>query len=139
MKRWSKSKRRKQKSTLPILITEKKNTQPLLGQDWLDKREIGIQGSHETNIIRNITASERGEKIFEEFENFFKKNPKIKDIQLKKVKKTYPTKRETNTHTLSKDSKKRTREVNRKRTLGKTQQNDRKLLRFTSRHNNQKR
>ena len=78
----------KTKITLPILITEKKNTQPLLGLDWLDKLEIGLQGSHETNIIRNITADEKGEKIFEEFENLFKKNHTIEDltidIQLKK-------------------------------------------------------
>ena len=63
----------KKKITLPILITEKKNTQPLLGLDWLDKLEIGLQGSHKTNIIRNITASENGEKIFGEFENLFLK------------------------------------------------------------------
>ena len=61
----------KTKTPLPILITEKKNTQPLLRLDWLDKLEIGLQGSHETKIIRNITASEKGEKIFEEFENLF--------------------------------------------------------------------
>ena len=63
----------KTKTPLPILITEKKNTQPLLRLDWLDKLEIGLQGSHETKIIRNITASEKGEKIFEEFENLFSK------------------------------------------------------------------
>ena len=78
----------KTKSILPILITEKKNTQPLLGLDWLDKLEIGLQGNLETNIIRNITASEKGEKIFNEFENLFKNNHTIEDltidIQLKK-------------------------------------------------------
>ena len=47
------------KVALPILITEKENTQPLLGLDWLDKLEIGLQGNRETNIIRNITANER--------------------------------------------------------------------------------
>ena len=31
------------KVTLPILITEKGNTQPLLGLDWLDKLEFGLQ------------------------------------------------------------------------------------------------
>ena len=72
----------KAKITLPILITEKKNTQPLLGLDWLDKLEIGLQGSHETNIIRNITASEKGEKIFEEFEILFKKNHTINDLTI---------------------------------------------------------
>ena len=79
----------KTKITLPILITQKKNTQPLLRLNWLDKLEIGLQGSHETNVIRNITASEKGEKIFEEFENLFKKNHTKKDlpidIQLKKT------------------------------------------------------
>ena len=78
----------KTKTVLPILITENKNTQPLLGLDWLDKLEIGLQGNLETNIIRNITASEKGEKIFKEFENLFKNNHTIKDltidIQLKK-------------------------------------------------------
>ena len=78
----------KTKVMLPILITEKKNTQPLLGLDWLDKLEIGLQGSHETNIIRSITTNEKGEKIFKEFEDLFKNNHTIKnltiDIQLKK-------------------------------------------------------
>ena len=43
----------------PILITEKKNTQPPLGLDWLDKLEIRLQGSRETNIIsiRNISTN----------------------------------------------------------------------------------
>ena len=49
----------KTKVMLPILITEKKNTQPLLGLDWLDKLEIGLQGSRETNIIRSITTNEK--------------------------------------------------------------------------------
>ena len=40
---------------LPILITENKNTQLLLGLDWLDKLEIGLQGNKHTNIIRNKT------------------------------------------------------------------------------------
>ena len=74
--------------TLPILITEKKNTQPLLGLDWLDKLEIGLQGSRETNIIRNISTNGKGERIFEDFRKLFKTNHTIKDltieIQLKK-------------------------------------------------------
>ena len=78
----------KTKVMLPILITEKKNTQPLLGLYWLDKLEIGLQGSCETNIIRSITTNEKGEKIFKEFENLFNNNHTIKnltiDIQLKK-------------------------------------------------------
>ena len=78
----------KTKVMLPTLITEKKNTQPLLGLDWLDKLEIGLQGSRETNIIRSITTNEKSEKIFKEFENLFRNNHTIKnltiDIQLKK-------------------------------------------------------
>ena len=70
--------------TLPILITEEK----MLGLDWLDKLEIGLQGSRETNIIRNISTNGRGERIFEDFEKLFKSNHTIKDltieIQLKK-------------------------------------------------------
>ena len=61
----------KTKVMLPILITEKKNTQPLLGLDWLDKMEIGLQGSRETNIIRSITTNEQGEKIFSRFREPF--------------------------------------------------------------------
>ena len=33
------------KEIVPILITENKSTQPLLGLDWLDKLEIGLEGS----------------------------------------------------------------------------------------------
>ena len=73
--------------TLPILITKKKNTQPLLGLDWLDKLEIGLQGSRETNIIRNISTNGKGERISEDFEKLFKTNHTIKnstiEIQLK--------------------------------------------------------
>ena len=36
---------KKSKIVLPILLTKNKNTQPLLGLDWLDKLEIGLQGS----------------------------------------------------------------------------------------------
>ena len=106
----------KTKITLPIIITEKKNTQPLLGLDWLDKLEIGLQGSHETNIIRNITASEKGETIFEEFENLFKNNHTIKDftidIQLKKDTKPIQQKRRPVPIHFLKIVKKRIRKVN---------------------------
>ena len=44
----------KSKEILPILITKRKSTQPLLGLDWLDKLEIGLQGSKETNVIRHV-------------------------------------------------------------------------------------
>ena len=33
------------KEILLILITENKNTQPLLGLNWLDKLAIGLQGN----------------------------------------------------------------------------------------------
>ena len=93
--------------TLPILKTEKGNTQPLLGLDWLDKLEIGLQGNRETNIIRNIEVNERGEKIFKDYENIFKNNHTIKDltidIQIEKRCKADTTKRETFcTNSLSK-------------------------------------
>ena len=42
----------KRKELLPILITENKNTQLLLGLDWLDKLETGPQSSKKTNVIR---------------------------------------------------------------------------------------
>ena len=49
----------KSKEVLPILSTENKNTQPLLGLDWLDKLEIGLQGNKNTNIIRHIETDGR--------------------------------------------------------------------------------
>ena len=77
-----------EKSILPILITENKNTQPLLGLDWLDKLEIGLQGSKKTNVIRYREEEERKNKIIDEHEDLFKSNHTIKDltidIQLKK-------------------------------------------------------
>ena len=78
----------KSKITLPILKTENKNTQPLLGLDWLDKLEIGLQGNTNTNIIRHIETDERRQKIVNEYEDLFKNNHTIKDLaidlQLKK-------------------------------------------------------
>ena len=59
------------KETLPILITENKNTQPLLGLDWLDKLEIGLQGSKKTNVIRYVEEEERRKKIIDEHEDLF--------------------------------------------------------------------
>ena len=78
----------KSKVTLPILIPANKNTQPLLGLDWLDKLEIGLQGNKNTNIIRHIETDERRQKIVDEYEDLFKNNHTIKDptvdIQFKK-------------------------------------------------------
>ena len=70
------------RATLPILIAEKGNTQPLLGLDWLDKLEIGSQGNRETNIIRNIEVNERREKYFKNYEKLFKNNHTIKDLNI---------------------------------------------------------
>ena len=78
----------KSKKTLPILITQNKNTQLLLGMDWLDKLHIGLQGNKNTNIIRHIETDGRRQKIISEYEDLFKNNHTIKDltidIQLKK-------------------------------------------------------
>ena len=78
----------KSKEILPILITENKNTQPLLGLDWLDKLEIGLQDSKKTNVIRSVEEEEKRKKIIDEHEDLFKNNHAIKDltidIQLKK-------------------------------------------------------
>ena len=53
----------KSKETLPILITENKNTQPLLGLDWLDKLEIGLQGSKKTNVICYVKEDDKRKKL----------------------------------------------------------------------------
>ena len=78
----------KSKVTLPILIIANKNNQPLLGLDWLDKLEIGLQGNKNTNIIRHIKTDERRQKIEDEYNDLFKNNYTIKDqsidLQLKK-------------------------------------------------------
>ena len=72
----------KSKETLPILITENKNTQPLLGLDWLDKLEIGLQGSKKTNVIRYVEEDDRRKKIISEHEDLFKNNHTIKDLTI---------------------------------------------------------
>ena len=77
----------KSRVMLSCLVTENKDTQPLLGLDWLDKLEIGLQGNRKTNIIRNITVDERNTKVLDELEDLFKNNHTIEgltiDIQLK--------------------------------------------------------
>ena len=72
-----KVKTEKSKETLPILITKNKNTQPLLGLDWLDKLEIGLQGTRRERPksapylrLENIQGTTIG-KIWKNF--FFKK------------------------------------------------------------------
>ena len=83
----------KSKETLPILITENKNTQPLLELDWLDELEIGLQGGKKTNVIRHVEEDKRRKKIISEHENLFKNNHTIKDltidIQLRKTSSPY--------------------------------------------------
>ena len=80
-----------------MLITENKNTQPLLGLDWLDKLEIGVQGSKNSNIIRNVNIDERSEKIQEQSHN---KKPDTRSSAEKGCQ-TDPTERETGTHPLA--------------------------------------
>ena len=81
-------KMKKNKKILLILITKNKNNQPLLGLDWLDELEIGLQGSKKTNVIRHEEEDERLERIIHEHEDLFKNNHTFKDltidIQLKK-------------------------------------------------------
>ena len=133
----------KNKITLPILLTENKNTQPLLGLDWLDKLEIGLQGNTNTNIIRHIETDQRRQKIVNEYEDLFKNNHTIKDlaidIQLKQRYKADTTKRTTGADTLPKDGQKRAGKANRKRTSGKSRQHHGKLPCFTGCHNNKER
>ena len=71
--------RKKNKEVLTLHITENKNTQPLLGLDWLDKN---------TNIIRNRNTDERYENILNENEDLLKNIHTIEgltiNIELKK-------------------------------------------------------
>ena len=113
----------KSKEILPNLITESQNTQPLLGLDWLDKLEIGLQGSKKTNVIRHVEEDERREKIINEHEDLFKNNQNIKDltigIQLKKEviqQKTDTTKRTAGPPSLPKNCSRRVGKANRTRT-----------------------
>ena len=57
------SQKRKSKVELPILITENKIAKLLLGLVWLVKLEIGLEGSRNTNIIRNTTMDEKSTEI----------------------------------------------------------------------------
>ena len=75
----------KSKALLPIFVTESKNTQPCLGLNWLNKLEIGLQGSKSTNIFRKVNTDERHEKSLSDYENIFHRiNNLTIDIQLKK-------------------------------------------------------
>ena len=68
------------RKTLSILVTENENTQPLLGLDWLDTLEIGLQGNNKTNIIRHVENDERREKIVNEYEDLCRNNHTINDL-----------------------------------------------------------
>ena len=72
----------KSKEILPILITQNKNTQPLLGLDWLDNLEIGLQGSKKTNVIRHVEEEGRRKKIIDEHKDLFKNNHTVKDLTI---------------------------------------------------------
>ena len=73
----------KMQKNVTKLITENKNTQPLLGPDWLDKLEIGLQGNKNTNIILHIETDGRHDKIINEYEEQFKKLIQtIKDLTI---------------------------------------------------------
>ena len=52
----------KSKVILSILITENKNTQPLLGLDWLDKLEIGFQET-KTRTLSDISKPTEDDRI----------------------------------------------------------------------------
>ena len=70
----------KGKEILPILITENKNTQPLLGLDWLDKLEIGLQGSKKTNVIRHVKEEERRKKLLMNTKIYSKTTTQLKTL-----------------------------------------------------------
>ena len=122
------------KETPPILITENKNIQPLLGLDRMDKLKIGLQGNRNTNIIQKIKA-ERRKRLINEYEDLFKNNHTIKDltidIQLKKKFKITTTKGTASTQSLPKNSATRTRKCFRERTPRKGRQNIWEFLRIT--------
>ena len=61
------------KLTLSILITEKENTQPLLGLNWLDKLEIGLQGNCKTKILWNKAANEKSRILSMNSRTFLKR------------------------------------------------------------------
>ena len=68
---------------LPILITEDRNTQPLLGLNWLDKLNIGLNNNNETQIIRKIDPLEQlKNKIFEDHKDLFENNHTIKNLTI---------------------------------------------------------
>ena len=75
-------KTKKSNEKLPIPITESKDTQPLLGQNWLDKLEHGLQGNKNTNIIKKMNNDERREKNVGEYQELFKNNHTMKDLTI---------------------------------------------------------
>ena len=101
--------------------TENKNTQPLLGLDWLGKLEIGLQGNKNTNSIRNVNRDERSENNLKDYEDLLKKIHTIKgltiDIQLREDANPIQQKgRPVPIHSLLKYSATRTRKTKLKET-----------------------
>ena len=128
------------KKTLSILVTENENTQPLLGLDWLDTLEIGLQGNNKPNIIRHVENDERREKIVNEYENFFENNHTIKDltidINLKpESKPIQPKGRPVPIPFHSKNCQTRTRKIDKSWKPRESRQNTGKLLYLTCSHN----
>ena len=126
----------KSRVMLPILITEHKDTQPLLGLDWLDKLEIGLQGNRNTNIIRNITVNERSTKIHAEVEDLFKNNHTIEgltiDTQLKEDVKPIQQKWRPVPIHFQNRVRHELEKLIEKKAPGEGRRNDRELLHFTS-------
>ena len=63
-------------------ISQNKDTQPLLVLKWLEKLDIGLQGSKNSNIIRSVIRDERREKIIGEYDDLFNNNYTIKDLTI---------------------------------------------------------
>ena len=104
-----------------------------MGLNWLNRLESGLQGSKNTNIIQNEVNDERREKRKNaEFENLFKNNHTIKKpanrFPIEARRQADTTERDPRSDPLPKHGTKRARETDRKGTLGKSRQDDRKLF-----------
>ena len=53
-----------------------------MGLNWLDKLEIGLQGSKKTNVIRYVEEEEKRKKSIDEHEDLFQNNHTIKDLTI---------------------------------------------------------
>ena len=102
-----------------------------MGLNWSDKRENGVQGNKNTNIIRHVNNDERREKSIEEYKDLFRNNHTIKDltidIHLKNDSKPIQQKgRPVPIHFQNT----RTGEIDRKGTHRESRQDEQKLLRI---------